>query len=149
VRLVADTGGIITAMDESEPRHRQFLQALNAAPEVCVTPLVVTETHFILNSAGERAAAAAFLDAVRDGLYRLVNPEPRDYGAAKELVARYEGQMERKRRRPGSLDLADAMNVVIAGRLDTNVVLATDQDYRRVVPLSTHAYFVLAPADSA
>lgn len=56
--------------------------------------------------------------------------------------------MDRKRRKPGSLDLADAMNVVVAGSLGTNLVVATDQDYRVVEPLSGHGYFTILPADA-
>lgn len=56
--------------------------------------------------------------------------------------------MERKRRKPGSLDLADAMNIVIASRYGINVLLATDQDYRITQPLSGHPYFVLLPHDA-
>jgi predicted nucleic acid-binding protein len=55
--------------------------------------------------------------------------------------------MQRKRRKPGSLDLADAMNVVVAAAKGTNLIVATDQDYRRVVPLSGHPAFALLPHD--
>lgn len=56
--------------------------------------------------------------------------------------------MERKRRKPRSLDLADAMNIVIASRYRTNILLATDQDYRVTQPLTGHQYFVLLPHDT-
>lgn len=67
--------------------------------------------------------------------------------AAAALIKRYEGRMERKRRKPGSLDLADAMNFVVAERYATNLLLATDQDYRVTTPLSGHHYFVILPDD--
>lgn len=53
--------------------------------------------------------------------------------------------MERERRKPGSLDLADAMNFVIANRYATNLVLAIDADFRVTTPLSGHHYFVILP----
>jgi predicted nucleic acid-binding protein len=134
-------------MDRAEPDHARFLGVVNSAPKVYVTPLVVAETHFILSSGGERDAAAAFLTAVSDGLFQLANPTRADYGRANALVAQYQGTMGRKRRKPGSLDLADAMNVVVAAQLGTNLILATDQDYRAVRPLSRHTAFKLLPWD--
>lgn len=55
--------------------------------------------------------------------------------------------MQRKRPKPGSLDLTEAMNVVAAGAKGTNLIVATDQGYRRVAPLSGHPAFVLLPHD--
>jgi predicted nucleic acid-binding protein len=72
-----------------------------------------------------------------------------DYEKAGQLIARYAGQMRRKRRKPGSLDLADAMNVVVAGDKGTNLLLTADADYRVVAPLTAHAAFLLLPADLA
>jgi hypothetical protein len=87
------------------------------------------------------------LEDLADGFYELAAPLPEDYSAAATLIKRYKGRMERKRREPGSLDLADAMNVVIAKRYGTNLLLATDQDYRVAVLLSAHHYFVILPQD--
>jgi predicted nucleic acid-binding protein len=56
--------------------------------------------------------------------------------------------MHRKGRKPGSLDLADAMNVVIAGSHGTNLLVATDEDYRTVRPLTGHPGFLLVPRDT-
>jgi len=40
------------------------------------------------------------------------------------------------------------MNIAIASRYGTNILLATDQDYRVTQPLSGHQYFVLLPHDA-
>lgn len=53
----------------------------------------------------------------------------REARSATALIRCYGGKMERKRRKPGSLYLADAMNIVTANRYGTNILLATDQDY--------------------
>ncbi|MFT4163948.1 MAG: hypothetical protein QM650_01745 [Microlunatus sp.] len=63
-------------------------------------------------------------------------------------MGRYRGSIQRKRRKPGSFDLTDAMNVVLAAAQGTNLLVATDQDYRAVVPLSGHPAFVLLPYDN-
>lgn len=147
MRVVADTGGIVAAINTAEPGHVEFLGVLESASAVFVTPLVVTEVHHVLTSAGLAEAADDFLDDVVGGFYDLVNPGVADFDRAGGLVQRYRGSMQRKRRKPGSLDLADAMNVVVAAAKSTNLIVATDQDYRRVVPLSGHHGFALLPQD--
>lgn len=146
--VIADTGGIVAAMDPGEPQHDQFLEALESARSAVITPLVIAETHYLLSAAGEHLAASDFLKNVSDGFFDVADPRPDDYETARALIKKYEGKMERKRRKPGSLDLADAMNVVVAGSLGTNIVVATDHDYRVVQPLSGHGYFAILPADA-
>jgi predicted nucleic acid-binding protein len=109
---------------------------------------VIAEVHYLLSSAGVHEAAGDFLEDVSGGFYELAAPSAEDYAQAAVLIKRYEGKMERKRGKPGSLDLADAMNIVTASRYGINTLLATDQDYRVTQPLSAHPYFVLLPHDA-
>jgi predicted nucleic acid-binding protein len=47
------------------------------------------------------------------------------------------------------LDLADAVNVVLAAEYQTNAILTLEhRDYRAVTPLSTHDAFLLLPDDA-
>jgi predicted nucleic acid-binding protein len=147
VRIVADTSGIVAALNSAEPRHQDFRDAVNSAVAVYLTPIVVAETHHVLTSGGAGRAASGFLAAIRDGRYTLTEPTRSEYGLADDLIQRYRGQMRRKRVKPGSLDLADAMNVVMAARLNTDLILTMDQDYRAVRPLSPHPAFRLVPWD--
>jgi predicted nucleic acid-binding protein len=147
VRLVADTGGIVAAMNSAEPDHELYRATLESASLAMVSPLVVAEVHYLLSSVGAHAAARDFLEDLAGGFYELASIVPEDFAVASGLIRRYEGRMERKRRKPGSLDLADALNIVIAERYATNMILATDQDYRVTTPLSGHPYFTLLPAD--
>lgn len=147
MRLVADTGGIVAAMNTAEPDHEQFRATLESASMAVITPLVVAEVHYLLSSYGAHGAACDFLEDLAGGFYEVANPKPDDYAAASNLIKQYEGRMERKRRKPGSLDLADAMNIIVAERYATNLILATDQEYRTTVPLSGHHYFVILPQD--
>jgi predicted nucleic acid-binding protein len=149
VRLIADTGGIVAAMNTAEPDHERYRATLESAALAVITPLVITEVHYLLSSVGAQESAQDFLEDVAGGFYELAASAPEDYTQAGGLIKRYAGKIERKRRKPGSLDLADAMNIVIAGRYGTNLLLATDQDYRITQPLSGHHYFVLLPQDSA
>lgn len=147
MRVIADTGGIVTALNAAEPDHERFRDVLELATQAFITPLVITEVHYILSSRGHHDTAADFLDDVTDGFYTLINPQVEDYGTGAELVRRYAGSMQRKRRKLGSLDLADAMNVVAAAQVDTHLLVASDQDYRAVRPMSGHSAFALLPAD--
>jgi predicted nucleic acid-binding protein len=147
VKLIADTGAIVAAMNTAEPEHGRFRTTLESASVAVVTPLVIAEVHYLLSAAGQHSAAHDFLDDVAGGFYELAALSPEDYASASALIRRYEGRMERKRRKPGSLDLADAMNIVVASRYATNLLLATDADYRVTTPLSGHQYFVILPQD--
>jgi predicted nucleic acid-binding protein len=148
VRLIADTGGIVAAMNTAEPDHDRYRSTLESASLAVVAPLVIAEVHYLLSSGGAHEAASDFLEDVSGGFYELAALSAEDYTQAATLIKRYEGRMERKRRKPGSLDLADAMNIVTAHRYGTNILLATDQDYRLTQPLSGHQYFVLLPHDA-
>ncbi|MDR1512758.1 MAG: PIN domain-containing protein [Propionibacteriaceae bacterium] len=149
MRLVADTSGIVAAINQDQADSDRFRAALAGAAQVFVTPLVLGEAHYVLTSAGSRHAADVLLTDVAEGFFELVQPTARDYGAAAELIRQYGGQLRRKRRKPGSLDLADAMNVVIAARVGVNELLTADQDYRVVKPLTSHPAFKLIPWDTA
>lgn len=148
MKLIADTGGIVAAMNSAEPDHQSYRSALESASMAAVSPLTVAEVHYLLSTAGAHEAAHDFLEDLAGGFYELAALTSEDYAAAAALIKRYEGRMERKRRKPGSLDLADAMNIVIAKRYATNMILATDQDYRITTPLSGHGYFILLPQDT-
>jgi predicted nucleic acid-binding protein len=148
VRLIADTGGIVAAMNTAEPDHEWYRSTLESAALAVITPLVIAEVHYLLSSAGVHEAASDFLEDVSGGFYELAALSAEDYAQAAVLIKRYEGKMERKRGKPGSLDLADAMNIVTASRYGINTLLATDQDYRVTQPLSAHPYFVLLPHDA-
>ena len=135
-------------MNTAEPDHERYRSTLESSSLAVITPLVIAEVHYLLSSGGAHEAASDFLEDVSGGFYDLASPSAEDYAQAATLISRYEGKMERKRRKPGSLDLADAMNIVIASRYGTNILLATDQDYRVTQPLSGHQYFVLLPHDA-
>jgi predicted nucleic acid-binding protein len=50
--------------------------------------------------------------------------------------------------RYAALDLADAVNVVLAGRYRTDAVLTLDRrDFRAISPLTPHKWFRLLPDD--
>jgi len=148
VRLVADTSAIIAAIIRSEPRHNECNDLLSQATHAFITPHVTAEVFYLLSAVGHNEAALDFLDDVGGGFYELINPVVDDYLVARDLVAKFGGQLERKRVKPGLLDLADAMNVVVAARQETTMIATLDQDYRQIEPLIGPKFFTLLPDDS-
>ncbi|MCL2471037.1 MAG: PIN domain-containing protein [Propionibacteriaceae bacterium] len=147
MRLVADTSVIVAAIIRSEPRHDECNALLDQATHAFITPHVTAEVFYLLSAVGHNEAALDFLTDVTDGFYELVNPQPDDYRVARDLVARYGGQLVRKRPKPGSLDLADAMNTVVAAKQETTIIATLDQDYRQIEPLNGPKFFTLLPDD--
>ena len=148
MRLVADTSAIIAAIIQSEPRHVECKELLDQATHAFITPHVTAEVFYLLGAVWHNEAALDFLADVADGFYELVNPQATDYLVARDLAGRYTGQIARKRPKPGLLDLADAMNLVVAARLETTIIASLDQDYRQITPLAGARFFTLLPDDS-
>jgi predicted nucleic acid-binding protein len=67
---------------------------------------------------------------------------------ARELILKYVGAVKRKRVKNDSLDLPDAINIVVAAHEETTIIATLDGDYRQVKPLVGLPYFTLLPADS-
>ncbi|MDR2378487.1 MAG: PIN domain-containing protein, partial [Bifidobacteriaceae bacterium] len=94
--------------------RRKSPDVLTGARTVFVTEAVVTEVHHVASSAGQSQAPNAFLEAIAEDFYELVPISRADHALAAELIRRHQGQTRRKKRKPGSLDTADAMNVIAA-----------------------------------
>lgn len=147
MRLVADTSAIVAAIISTEPRHDECHRVLSEATHAFLTPHAATETYYLLAAAGYRQAAKDFLVDIAGGFYEMVNFDATDYALAKDLIARYEGKTRRKKPKPGSLDLSDAMNVIAAARNETTIIATLDEEYRVVAPLAGPRYFTLLPDD--
>ncbi|MDR0285082.1 MAG: PIN domain-containing protein [Propionibacteriaceae bacterium] len=147
MRLVADTSVIIAAIIEEEPRHRECHAVLSDAVHAYITPHAATETYYLLAAAGCQSAAEDFLSDIADGFYELVQLEAGDYAVARDVVRHSGGVWRGRRPKPGALDLADAMNVVAAARVETTIIATLDQDYRAIAPLNGPSYFTLVPDD--
>ncbi|MEU6234802.1 PIN domain-containing protein [Kitasatospora sp. NPDC047058] len=141
--VVADTSGLLAALDRSHPARPAARDVLDAAGLLVVSPVLLSELdHLARRILGFEAAMTATDDIrrrVRAG--RAVLPEI----TADTLDA---AQAVRVRHRGLGLDLADAVNVVLAAEFRTNAVLTLDQrDFRAVRPLSTHKAFRILPDD--
>ncbi|MFD8273276.1 type II toxin-antitoxin system VapC family toxin [Streptomyces flaveolus] len=127
---VADTSGLLTLFNRSDPDHHAARKAADACGFLVVTPLALTEVHQVATSRAGRPAADAILRSltsrVRQMRLVLAPPTPEILDAALTVRARY-----------ASLDLGlvDAVNVALAAEYDTDAVLTRDlRDFRAVRP---------------
>lgn len=141
---MADTSGLLAALDETHPDGDAARRVVDDAGTLIVSPVLLSELDHVGRRVLGRAAAHQAIDdiACRAGQGRAVLPEVTAdiLDAAQGVRARY---------RDLQLDLADAVNVVLAARFRTNAVLTLDhRDFRTIRPLTDHRAFRLLPDDT-
>ncbi|KEG41044.1 PIN domain-containing protein [Streptomyces griseorubens] len=141
--LVADTSGLLAALDSTHPEHQAANEAVMAAGLLVMFPLLLAELDHVATREFGREVAVGAVDDLRRwmGRGRVVLPEITEdhLAAAQSVRLRYKGL---------DLDLADAVNVALAADYDTDAVLTLDRrDFRAVRPLSRHKAFRVLPDD--
>lgn len=141
--VVADTSGLLAALDSTHPEHEGAGEALLTAGLLVMSPLLLAEMDHVATRELGRDAALSAVDDIRRWMRvsRVVVPEITEthLATAQSVRARY-GSLD--------LDLADAVNVALAADYDTDAVLTLDRrDFRAVRPLSRHKCFRLLPDD--
>lgn len=141
--VVADTSGLLAALDAANPEHTAAGEAILAAGVLVMSPLLLAELDHVATREISREAAMSAIDDicawVRRG--RVLMPEIADEHLAL-------AQTLRRRYQDLRLDLADAVNVVLAAEYDTDLVLTLDRrDFRAIRPLGRHKAFRLLPDD--
>ncbi|MGW4723008.1 PIN domain-containing protein [Streptomyces sp. NPDC004291] len=141
--VIADTSGLLAALDSTHPEHTGASEALSKAGLLVMSPLVLAEIdHVATRELGREAAMSAVADIQRwMRVKRILVPEITETHLS-------EAQLVRDRYRDLNLDLADAMNVVLAAEYDTDAVLTLDRrDFRALRPLGRQKSFRLLPDD--
>ncbi|MDX3453949.1 PIN domain-containing protein [Streptomyces sp. ME02-8801-2C] len=141
--VIADTSGLLAALDATHPEHAAANEAILAAGLLVMSPLLLAELDHVATRELGRAAALSAVDDIRRWMSRgrVVLPEITEahLGAAQSVRARY-GALD--------LDLADAVNVALANDYDTDAILTLDRrDFRAVRPLGRHKAFRVLPDD--
>jgi uncharacterized protein len=115
--LLLDTGALVSILDRSQNRHREFSEFFAAwTGQIVTTEAVVTEsTHLLGRVSG---GAIACLDFVLSGGALLIPTSTAALRRARQLMQRYADC---------PMDFADATLVVLAEELGTDMVLTTDQ----------------------
>ncbi|MFF7159296.1 PIN domain-containing protein [Streptomyces sp. NPDC008139] len=143
--VVADTSGLLAALDSTHPEHRGASEALLTAGLLVMSPLLLAEIDHVATRELGREAAMSAVDDIRRWMRmsRIVVPEITEthLTTAQSVRVRY-GALDL------DLDLADAVNVALASDYDTDAVLTLDRrDFRAVRPLGRHKCFRLLPDD--
>ncbi|MFF4786242.1 PIN domain-containing protein [Streptomyces griseorubiginosus] len=141
--VIADTSGLLAALDSAHPEHRAANEAIMAAGLLVMSPLLLAELdHMATRELGKEAAISAVDDLRRwTSRGRVALPEITEshLGAAQSVRVRY---------RALDLDLTDAVNVALAADYDTDAILTLDRrDFRAVRPLGRHKAFRVLPDD--
>ncbi|MCB5168487.1 PIN domain-containing protein [Streptomyces bambusae] len=143
--VVADTSGLLTLYNRSDPAHEAARKVADACGLLVSTPLALTEAHQVATSRAGRAAADAVLASlsarVRESRLVLAPLSPEVLDAALAVRARY-AELD--------LDLVDAVNVAVAAEYGTDAVLTRDlRDFRVLRPLGgVYTHFRILPEDA-
>jgi predicted nucleic acid-binding protein len=143
VIVVGDTSGLVAAFNVGNPEHRAARAALREASVTVVSPLVFAEVEHIITGNIDRTVAHAVNDWLlqQEGIMRILVPE-----VAADTLRK--ARTVQNRYADLRLDLADAVNVVLAERYETDSVLTLDRrDFRAMRPLTGHDAFRLLPDD--
>ncbi|MEU5999745.1 MULTISPECIES: PIN domain-containing protein [unclassified Streptomyces] len=141
--VVADTSGLLAALDSTHPEHGAANEAILAAGLLIMSPLLLAELDHVATRELGREAAFSAVDDIRHWMRRgrVVAPEITEdhLDAAQSVRTRYKSL---------DLDLADAVNVALAADYDTDAILTLDRrDFRAVRPLGRHKAFRVLPDD--
>ncbi len=142
--VVADTSGLLAAIDHTHPSGDAARAGLREAGTLVVSPVLLSEFDHVVRRVLGRAAAHQAMEDIRRWVRagRAVLPEVTAdvLDTAQAVRARY---LDLR------LDLADAVNVAFAAQFRTNAVLTLDhRDFGAVRPLTEHDAFTLLPADA-
>jgi predicted nucleic acid-binding protein len=130
--VIADTPGLLAALDSTHLEHHASNEAIMAAGLLVMSPLLLAGIDHVATREIGCDAALSAVDDIRHSMRRgrIVLPEITEdhLGVAQSVRARY---------RDPDLDLADAANVALAAEYDTDAVLTLDRrDFRAVRPLA-------------
>ena len=142
--VVADTSGLLAALDATHPDGAASRVVLDEAGTLVVSPVLLAELDHVGARVLGRVATHEAIDDLRRWARagRVVIPEiTADVLDTAQAVRVQYADLE--------LDLADAVSVALAAQYRTNAILTLDhRDYRAITPLSTHDAFVLLPEDT-
>jgi predicted nucleic acid-binding protein len=141
--IVADTSALLASVDEDHPEMATTLGVLEQAGLIVISPLILAEADHLARRIGGPNIRSEFLDGiVAEGRHgRIHVPEVTiDMVATARSVMRCHAALD--------LDLADAVNVVLAEEYRTDAMLTLDRrDFRAIRPLTAHKAFRVLPDD--
>ena len=141
--IIGDTSGLVAALNVSDPEHEAARAALRTAALTVVSPLVLLEIeHITTRNVGRQAALAVndwLLAQEQTGRVAVPGLSAATLRKARKIQDRYAALR---------LDLADAVNVLLAEQFETEAILTLDRrDFRAITPLTGKHGFRLLPDD--
>lgn len=141
--VIADTSGLIAARSAEDPNGPGAREALRQAGQLVISPLLLAEfDHLATREFGRLESMHAIDDfraRVEDEKAEIPHITSRMLGLAQDVRRQYLDL---------DLDLADALNVVIAAEYETDAILTLDRrDFRAIKPLAQFNAFRLLPDD--
>src|SRR5579875_2858996 len=121
--VIVDTSAVLAIFDESYPEHEPIAAILESGPHLVVSPMIAAEADYMLTERLGAPAARIFAADVSAGAYDLAAWGSADHADALAVTDRL-----------GTRDyagLADASNVVLAGRYRTSLLMTLDHAQRR------------------
>jgi predicted nucleic acid-binding protein len=143
VIAIGDTSGLVSAFNADDPGQAAARSAFRQASATVVSPLVIAEIEHIVTRNVDRNAAHQAIDW-------LLGQERTKRVLVAELAAPVlrHARMIQGKYAALRLDLADAVNVVLAAEYETDCILTLDRrDFRAIRPLTQHSAFRLLPDD--
>jgi len=131
-----DTSALLAYLDTDEPDHQAVAAILEKADEaLVVSPYVIAELDCLVASRLGVTAELAVLAELSGGAWELAAMDAEGLKDACAVVERYADQW---------IGIADASNVVLAARYQTQTIVTLDRGHVDVVrPLSGGRFLVL------
>jgi predicted nucleic acid-binding protein len=132
---IVDTGPLYAVVDADDQDHERCRAALERADlELVVPALVVAEAAYLIGRRLGPGIEAAFVRSLAD--FEVEAPRADDWPEIADLVDRY-GDFP--------LGTTDASVAVLAGRLDTNLILTLDRRHFGALRSPDGGVFTLLP----
>lgn len=136
--VVADTSGLLAALDSDEAEHAAAKEVVDAAAVIVLSPFVLAELDYLVMRRVGVRAQLALLAQVADRAYDLATLTHDDIAAMHTLCRRFEDQ---------EIGVTDASVAILAHRHATDAVLTLDERHFRVLRRTNGTPFRLLPRD--
>ena len=136
--VIADTSGLLAALDADEDEHTAARKAVEAASVVVLSPFVLAELDYLIMRRVGVRAQLALLAQVADRAYDLATFTHDDIAAMHALCERFEDQQ---------IGVTDASVALLADRHATDAVLTLNERHFREVRRADGSTFRLLPRD--
>jgi len=134
--VIVDTSALLAYFDTDEPEHGAVSRVIDGASEpLVVSPYVIAELDYLVATRLGVAVELAVLRELASGAWDLPAFGVEDVSAACAVIQRYADQR---------LGVADASNVILAGRYATRSIVTLDRRHFDVVrPVSGGRFRIL------